>query len=135
MPSVDINLADVLVAAVINMIIGAIWYSPVLFAKQWSKLVGRKMEDLQKSAGPGYAVAAIGALIQAYVLAHFVQYAGATSVGEGLVTGLWLWIGFVAVTTAMNYMFAGRSWQLWQIDAGYFLVVLMINGALLATWV
>ena len=133
MPNVDINILAVLVAAVVNMAVGSFWYSKRLFGKEWAKLVGRKLEEMS-GGGTGYAVAAIGALIQAYVLAHFVQYAGATSFWEGMITGLWLWLGFVAVVTAVHLVFEGRSWALWKINAGYFLVVLLINGGLLAAW-
>ncbi len=134
MPGIHLNIWAVVVAALVNMAIGALWYSPALFAKQWSKLVGRKMEDLRGNAGPGYALSAVGALVQAYILVHFVHYAGADTVWKGLVTGFWLWLGFVAITGAVNTMFSGRPWKLWQIDAGYFLAVLLVNGALLAVW-
>jgi hypothetical protein len=133
MPSVDINYGAVLVAALVNMVVGALWYSKPLFAKEWAKLTGRKMEDMG-GGGRGYGVAAIGALVQAWILAHFVAYAGSTTTVDGLVTGFWLWLGFVAVTSAVHLVFEGRSWNLWKINAGYFLVVLLINGALLAAW-
>lgn len=133
MPDVDINVWAVLVAAVISMVVGSFWYSKGLFGKEWAKLVGRKLEEMS-GGGRGYVAAAVGALVQAYILAHFVQYAGATSVFDGLVTGFWLWLGFVAVVTAVHLVFEGRSWALWKINAGYFLVVLLINGGLLAAW-
>jgi len=38
------------------------------------------------------------------------------------------------IETAVNMVFEGRSWHLWKINAGYFLVVLLINGGLLAAW-
>ena len=133
MPDVDINIWAVLVAAVVNMVVGAFWYSKSMFGKEWAKVVGRKLEEMG-SGGKGYAIAMAGALVQAYVLAHFVQYAGATSFWDGLVTGAWLWLGFVAVVIAVNMVFEGRSWALWKINAGYFLVVLLINGGLLAAW-
>jgi len=135
MPSVvELNYMAILVAALINMVVGAFWYSPSLFGKEWARLIGRKMEDLKGRGGPGYGVAMIGALIQAYIFAHFISYTGSSTIAEGAVTGFWLWLGFVAVTMAVNTTFAGRSWSLWKIDSGYFLVVLVINGALLAVW-
>lgn len=133
MPSVDINWGAIIVAALINMVVGAVWYSKPLFAKEWSKLTGRKMEDMG-GGGTGYGVAAVGALLQAWILAHFVVFAGSTTFWKGLVTGFWLWLGFIAVATAVNMVFEGRSWHLWKINAGYFLVVLLINGGLLAAW-
>jgi hypothetical protein len=133
MPTVDVNWLAIIAAAVINMVVGAVWYSKPLFAKEWSKLTGRKMEDMG-GGGVGYGVAAVGALLQAWILVHFVRYAGDTTFWKGLVTGFWLWLGFVAVATAVNMVFEGRSWHLWKINAGYFLIVLLINGGLLAAW-
>ncbi len=133
MPSVDVNWLAVVVAAVVNMVVGSVWYSKAVFAKEWMKLTGRKMEDMS-GGGIGYAVAGGGALLQAYILAHFVVYAGANTFAKGLVTGLWIWLGFVAVVSAVHLVFEGRSWMLWKINAGYFLVVLLVNGGLLAAW-
>lgn len=130
----NINYVAVVAAAVINMIVGAAWYSPALFGKQWSALLGKKMEDMRKNAGPGYGVAAVTALVQAFILAKFVGYAGAATVMAGAGVGLMAWLGFTGATSASNTVFAGRPWKLWAIDSGYFLVVLIVNGALLATW-
>jgi hypothetical protein len=134
MPSVHINYAAVLVAAIAQMVIGAIWYSPGLFAKQWSKLVGRKLEDMRKDAAMSYGLAALAALITAFVLAHIVGYAMADTVVKGLQTGFWVWLGFVATTSAVNTVFAGRPSKLWAIDSGYFLVSLLVGGGILAAW-
>jgi hypothetical protein len=133
MPDVDINIWAVIVAAGVNMVVGTLWYSKRLFGKEWSKLIGRKLEDMS-GGGMGYGVAVVGALLQAYILAHFVTYTGSTNFWEGLVTGFWLWLGFVAVVIATNLVFEGRSWALWKINAGYFLVALLVNGGLLAAW-
>jgi hypothetical protein len=133
MPNVDVHWLAVIVAAVVNMVVGSVWYSKNLFGKEWSKLTGRKMEDMG-GGGMGYGVAAVGALVQAWVLAHFVAYAGSDTFWKGLVTAFWLWLGFVAVVTAVHLVFEGRSWMLWKINAGYFLVVMLINGGLLAAW-
>lgn len=133
MPEVNINWVAVIVAAAINMAIGAAWYSTGVFGKQWAKLLGKKVGDMG-DANTGYAVTAAGAIIQAFVLAHFVRYALADTFWEGLVTGFWLWLGFVAVVMASTLVFEGRPWKLWKINAGYLLVVLLINGGLLAVW-
>ena len=50
-PSVDINYLAVFVAAIINMIIGSFWYSPLLFAKPWMRALNldqKKMQDMKK---------------------------------------------------------------------------------------
>jgi hypothetical protein len=132
MPSVEINWLAIVVAAFINMLVGAVWYSSAGFAKPWMKLTGHKMGE--GSAGLGYGITAIGALVQAFILVHFVRYAGAITAVRGAEAGFWLWLGFVGVVMATNIVFEGRPWKLWAINAGYFLVILIINGALLAAW-
>lgn len=134
MPSVDVNWVAVVVAAIVNMVVGAVWYSKPVFAKQWAALVGRKMNDVQKNAGQGYAILAASALVQAWILSYFVQYSQANTAYKGAVVGFWLWVGFVAITQGLNTVFAGSRKKLWAINTGYFLVVLLINGALLAAW-
>lgn len=133
MPSVEVNWWALLAAAAINMVVGAVWYSPVLFGKQWAHALGKKIGDMG-NASTGYTISTVAALVQAWVLVHFVRYAGAITAVKGAEVGFWIWLAFVGLVMAMNLVFEGRSWRLWQINAAYFLVVLLINGALLAAW-
>ena len=133
MESADINWLAVVVAAVVQMALGALWYSPLLFARPWMRSVGRSEDELT-GGGPGYAIAAVASLVTAGVLAYVVDWAGADGLLDGLLTGVVVWIGFVATVLAVNTWFSGRSRTLWAIDAGYPLVALAIMGALLAVW-
>ena len=135
MSQVVINFWAVIAAAVSNMILGAVWYSPALFATQWMRLIGKSKEDIMKE-GPGkaYGQAFVCALVTAYVFAHFIGYAGASTAVQGLQAGFWAWLGFVATTTAAMSIFEKRSWKLYAINNGYNLVSLMIMGVILALW-
>ena len=135
MPEADINYLAVLVAGLLSMVIGFGWYSLSVFGKTWMKETKLTMKDIGKGPGPGYALVTVGSLLQAYVLAHFVDFTNSTTALEGAQTGTWLWVGFVATAYAATYVFSQKSLKLWMIDAGYFLVVLMAQGALLAAWV
>ncbi len=134
MPVADVNYLAVLVAAALSMAIGFVWYGKPLFANAWMKEAGLKEKDIAKGPGIGYALTMAGALVEAYVLAHFIDYALANTLMEGLITGLWIWIGFIAYALGVNYIFAQRSFKLWKIDSGYFLTLLLAQGALLAVW-
>ena len=134
MPATDINLVAVLVAAVLSMVVGFVWYGKPLFASAWMKETGLKEKDIAEGPGTGYALTMLGALVEAYVLAHFIDYTDAVTWLDGALTALWLWAGFVAYALGVNYIFAKRSFRLWTIDAGYFLVLLLLQGALLAVW-
>lgn len=135
MEAVDINVWAVLAAVVINMVVGTVWYLPDVLGKQWAKLSGKKLEEMGgNNPSMAYTVTALSAVVQSYVLALLVDYAGASTALEGAAVGLLGWLGFTAAATLSDTVFAGRSWKLWQITNGYYLVVLLINGALLAVW-
>lgn len=138
MPSVDINWWTLVVATLVNMVVGFVWYSPALFAKPWAKLTGRKMNEMGDGT-KGYVLTTVGAFIQAFILLHFVSYAAYfyptySSISVGLLTATWAWLGFVAIPQGVNTIFAGTRKKLWAINTGYFLVVLLVNGLILAAW-
>lgn len=86
-----------------------------------------------------YLITTIAALLQAFILLHFVTYAAYfyptySNFAVGITTALWAWTGFVFVPQLVNTIFASTRKKLLGIDAGYFLVVLLINGVILATW-
>lgn len=140
MPTVEMNIWAVLVCAAINMVLGMVWYSPKVFGTAWMKGLGKSMADIEKVKGKGkgmgssYALMAVSAVVMAYVLAHFVDFAQAKTVAEGLQTGLWAWLGFVGPVMLGGVLWEGKSWKFYCISAGYYLVSLLIFGALLATW-
>ena len=138
MLTVDVNWMAVIAAVVVNMVVGAIWYSPAMFAKDWAKLTGRKMDEMGDGTN-GYILTTIGALLQAFILLHFVTYAHYfyptySDAMVGLITATWAWLGFVAVPQGVNMVFANTRKKLFAINTGYFLVVLLINGVILASW-
>ena len=135
MPIADVNYLAVLVAGLLSMVIGFIWYSMSVFGKPWMKESKLTMKDIGNGPGPGYALVTVGSLLQAYVLAHFIDFTNATTLIEGATTGIWVWVGFVATAYAATYVFSQRSLKLWAIDACYFLAVLIVQGALLAVWI
>jgi len=136
MESVHINLAAALVAGIVNMVVGAIWYAPPVFGNMWMKELGYKKGDKMgaDNMGMAYGVTFVGALVMAYVLAVVVGYAGASTAVEGLMVGLWLWLGFSVTIPLNDVVFGKKTWRLYILNAAYYLVVLGINGIILATW-
>ena len=47
--ALEVNYLAVLVAAIVNMVVGALWYSPLLFGKAWMKLTGFNKKQLKKA--------------------------------------------------------------------------------------
>ncbi|MBX4199499.1 DUF1761 domain-containing protein [Candidatus Saccharibacteria bacterium] len=133
MLSWDVSWWAVVAAAVLYMLIGAAWYSPGMFGKRWAKLSGRKNADMS-GGNQGMAIMVVAALVQAFLLANLVRDVGATTMSDGLLLGLILWAGFVGATSLGDVLFGGRSWKLWQLNNAYYLIVLLLNGWLLAVW-
>ena len=126
-----VNWLAVIVAAVANVVIGTVWYLPQVFGKQWAALTGR---EINTSPNPMlYIVAIVGSVISAYVLALVIHAVGATTITDGIVTGLIVSIGFQATSQAVGGAFEGRSWTLFGINAGNSLVSFAVMGAILAT--
>ena len=130
-----INYIAVIVATVVSVVTGALWYSPALFAKKWMALVGKTEEELKKGGmGKAYAFVFLGALVQSYALAHLVKFMQSTTIIAGVHTGFLVWLGFVVTSNSGSTIFEGRPKELYFINMGFYFVVLLINGAILAVW-
>src|SRR5256885_9357373 len=100
MPTANINILAVLVAAVLTFVLGAVWYSPVLFAKQWMAAQGYTPEKLEEMKRRGvtraYAVSVLCYLVTAYVMALLASYTNSTTLAQGLWLGFLSWLGVAA---------------------------------------
>jgi hypothetical protein len=135
LPDPSINLVPVIVAAVINMIIGAFWYSPALFGKLWMKAMGKSPEEIQKQSMPlVYVVNTIASLVFAYILAHIMKFGSVNEFSGGVIVGFWVWLGFVITTVLPGYMFESRPKLLYFIFIIYQLFSISIMGGILAIW-
>ncbi len=125
----------ILVSGVILWLLGATWYSPALFAKPWMALLGiNKNVPNKKSLVPGMIASLIGDLILSFVLMHVIGWAGVTTVGWGVFIGVLMWLGFFVGPALPQGIYENRPFKLFAINAGYWLVGLIIVGGLLAVW-
>lgn len=134
MPTVELNYWAILVGGASNMIIGYIWYSMPVFGRSWINLIGKTEQELKAGSGRAIGVMVVLALITSFVMAHFVDYTNATSFMDGVITGVWVWLGFVATEMISTNIFAGRPLKLSVITTGFQLVGLAIMGGILAAW-
>ena len=134
MQSFPINYLALLVATLVRMVVGALWYSPPLFVKPWLAMVGQTPEEMKAGMGKNIVTDLIGSFIMAFVLDHAVHYAGATTIGQGIAVGFFNWLGFIAVVTLSTVNYEKRPFMLWVINNGYQLLTLLIMGAIVAVW-
>lgn len=139
MPIVPINYFAVLVAAIVNMVLGIIWFGP-LFGKQWIKMSKFSQKDMVKAKKKGmsaqYGLMFVGSLVMSYVLAHSLIFASTYlhlfGLAGGLMSGFWSWLGFVAPVTLGSVLWEGKPWKLWLLNNGYYLFSLILMGSVLA---
>jgi hypothetical protein len=139
MYEIHVNYIAILVTAVASFFIGALWYSPLLFAKQWIKATGKTKEDIKGGANTNeYLISFIAWLIASYVLAVFIDYGVELNSSPqflyGMLAAFLCWFGFVAAISLIHSLFAQRPVALWLIDSGYVLVAFLISGIILAEW-
>lgn len=138
---INVNYVAILVAAIINMLLGWLWYGP-FFGKAWTSMMGfghEKMEQMKaKGMGGSYVIMVIGSLLMSFIFARFVSFTEAGydiwSWVVGFRLGFEIWLGFVAPVTVAMVLWEGKPWKLWMIVAGYSLVGLCLMGSILAAW-
>ena len=135
-----VNYLAILLAGVVYYAIGALWYSPMLFGKLWSKLNGfdkrskEEWEKMKKGMGKKYAMTFLGCLISACVLAIFIKMMAVQTFMGGFRTGFLAWVGFAATAQFANWVYSGKSKDLFIIDTTYPLVAYLLMGIILALW-
>lgn len=128
----EINIVAVVIAGVLSMVLGFLWYGPMLFANAWMKEIGLTPEKIGSGPGIGYALTFVAALVSAAVTSLLVHRLGITKVEDGAFFGVLVAVGYMGTTFASNYIFGQKSMKLYLIDAGYQFFNILI-AALVAT--
>jgi hypothetical protein len=128
------NLWAVLVSGLAMWVLGAIWYSPLAFAKKWAALVPGPSGDKKKTMMAGMVMSLVGDILLAFVMAHIVIWSNSNEFGRGLFIGFVMWMGFFAATAIPQSIFEGRPFKLFAINQAYNLLGLMLVGGILACW-
>jgi Protein of unknown function (DUF1761) len=130
-----ISYLAVVVAAVVAWLASAAWYMSL--GKIYMAALGKTPEQVEADKKkPGaflpFIYAFVANLVIAWMLAGVMGHLGAGQVTlrNGVISGAFLWFGFVLTTMAVNYSFSGRDKRLLLIDAGNWLIVLVVIGAL-----
>ncbi len=135
---ISINYLAILVAAIAAMVVGFLWYSPMLFGKVWARLKGYTEESFkaeQKKMGKLYGLSFLATLLMAYMLSHVMAlsnaFYGYGMLQDGLTSAFFMWLGFVMPIQFTSQMFGEKKWILFFIDTGYQLVSLVIMAVVI----
>ncbi len=120
-------------AAAAYWVLGALWYSPILFGNYWLKLSKIK-PDPEYMMGvmiKGFILSLIGAA----GLMCFQYRLGITDPVKGLLLGLTAWVGIVFPVRAQALVYEGYSVNLFTLNAAYNLSGFMLMGLILSYFV
>ena len=128
-----VNWVAVIVATLAAFVLGAVWYSKALFGNQWMQEVGLTEENVQnanmaKTFGTTFALQLLAAIALSAFLGEGSNWL------EGLHTGLWIGLFWVATAYGVTYLFEQRSLRLWMINAGYYVVWYAILGTIIGAF-
>ena len=128
----QINIWAVLLAALAKFILGGLWYSPVLFGNVWLRETGLKADELTAPAKPIILAAALG-LVTALTLSVIIMLARLDFV-HSLALGSLIGIGIMAAMLGPQFAFEGRSFRLYTIYAGQYMVELIMMAAIIGAF-
>jgi hypothetical protein len=134
MEQIYINHWAVLTCAIANLVLGAIWYSPLLFYKAWMKENNFTDKDIKKvNPAKTYSITLLLSVIISYNLAFFFGDVK-TDMVWGTTAGFLAGFGFSALIFSVVALFEQRSWKYILINGGYITIYFTLIGFILGTW-
>lgn len=132
----EVNVLAVLIATVLSMIVGFIYYMPqVPTGNLWVKLVGLTEKQMKEASMLPMFMTVFLNLVTAVIIGILVPYIGAINelkeVPAGLLTGFILWL-LVVIASFSNTLFRMARKKLWAIESGYSLIIFLMMGVILA---
>lgn len=130
-----INHWAVLVCAALNLVVGAVWYSPMLFYKAWMQENNLTEEMIKANFTPAktYGLAFFFSLLISYNLAFFLGD-DKTDMTWGATAGFLAGFGFSALIFAVVALFEQKSWRYIFINGGYITVYFTLIGLIIGAW-
>lgn len=129
------NYLAITLAAVACFLFEAAWYS--FFLNAWLDGIGRTGAWLMATGiNPAlqYATALFSAAVIAAAISCVTQLTGQQTALRGMRVGALLWLGCVVTTWATEYVFEVRTYKIFAINTGFWLIGMVIMGAIVGAW-
>lgn len=131
----NLNWLSLIIATLTPMIIGFVYYHKAVFGKAWMSSIG--MTEEKAASGNMGKIMGIS-LVMSFLIAFFLlqwnngpgQEGTFDSFGHGAAHGAILSIFVVIPVFITNGLFEQKSWSNMLINAGYWLITLVIMGGL-----
>jgi hypothetical protein len=130
-----INHIAVWVLVAIHQIIGALWFSSVLFGNVWMDYLGRQEIDFQQGFSPmPFIYSIIGSILMNYILAWLIIKLAMHTFFDSVKLVAIIWFGFIFFQLITFDAFALNPIGLSLVNAFYSLVLLLVSAVVLSLW-
>jgi hypothetical protein len=130
----EVNWLAVLAATLSMFVLGAVWYSPLLFVKPWIAAAGLTVDYAKRgNFALILGISFVLTFIMAANLAFFLAGPGTTlafAIGAALAAGL----GWATLSLAVIALFERRPLGYVLINGGYLTVGFALMGLILGLW-
>ncbi len=129
-----VNFWAIILASISYLIIGSLWYSPLLFGKLWIKLIGFCDEDFKRSQRLWVILvfSFLSALIASFLISTIL---GPKSNAEfGAIVGVAIAICWISMSKLTDVLFENKPVKLFLLHAGFDVVAFMVMGAIVGYW-
>jgi hypothetical protein len=131
-----INWLSIIIAALVPMLVGFVWYNKKVFGNAWMQTLGLTGEDAKKANRPVmFGVTFVMSLMLAMFMLFNVDGMGQEgrydTFQHGMAHGFMVGLMVAAPIMIMNAVFEMRKWKYMFINVGYWLITLMLMGGIL----
>jgi hypothetical protein len=131
------NWFAIVSAALAALVIGFVWYSPLLFANAWMQAHAfspEKLTAMRKTAPRSYGLTFLCFVLMAFVMHIFTGHLGARTAGSGAIWAFHAWLGFAFPIGLTAHLYSDKPLAAFLIDTSYQLVYMTAMGAILGGW-
>src|SRR5579863_8643819 len=132
---VRLNYPAIITAAIAGFLLEAGWYSA--FYKGWLEGIGRTDEWLRQNSpnrALQFGIALVCTAVVAGAVSSVIQKTGRQTLLRGIWVGALLGLGLVLPIFSLEYIFEVRTVELLIINAGFWILGMMLMGAIVGAW-
>ena len=133
----EINYTLIIVATIAQFVLGALWYSPLMFGKWWMEIMEctnlskEELQKMQKSMMPFYGLQLFLTFFSTFSFATLVPFIPTFSIYH---VGFWIWIGFIVPTQIAGVVWANTKQKFW-VKQIFVMISMQLAGIMLAAFV
>lgn len=131
----QVDLLPVLIATVLNMLLGMAWYSKKMFGTAWMQMSGITEEHMKNcDMKKAFSLGILATFTMSYMINVVINLMGASSVSEVLTAAGLVWIATVVPGELHGMAWENRPFKLMLINASNALLTYLIAAYVVQNW-